>query len=103
MSWGKRWEDDTEGWCSKMVPRALYKEYPQVGIAGPVECLLRFFASGGSSASPPRIPFYMSQAHTAPGKKCRLAELVQYTCNIDTIDEGVPRLHCYPILRIFRM
>ncbi|EPQ53445.1 hypothetical protein GLOTRDRAFT_78441 [Gloeophyllum trabeum ATCC 11539] len=45
----------------------------------------------------------MSQAHTDPGKKCRLAELVQYTCNIDTIDEGVPRLHCYPILRIFRM
>ncbi|EGO03535.1 hypothetical protein SERLA73DRAFT_119233 [Serpula lacrymans var. lacrymans S7.3] len=35
-------------------------------------------------------------------KKCRIAEMIQYTCELEETDGGM-RPHCYPLLRIFRM
>ncbi|KZT22725.1 hypothetical protein NEOLEDRAFT_1137499 [Neolentinus lepideus HHB14362 ss-1] len=46
----------------------------------------------------------MSQARNeSDNKKCRIAELMQYTCSQERTAHGESRLHCYPILRIFRM
>ena len=35
--------------------------------------------------------------------KCRLAEIVQYKCDLDVGQEGEPQVHCWPVPRIFRM
>ncbi|TFK47600.1 hypothetical protein OE88DRAFT_777889 [Heliocybe sulcata] len=46
----------------------------------------------------------MSQAHTEPdSKKCRIAELMQYTCSQQPAKHGAWPVQCYPILRIFRI
>jgi hypothetical protein len=34
--------------------------------------------------------------------KCRIAEIVQYTCNVETF-KGSTQLTCFPIPRIFKM
>ncbi|KZT68895.1 hypothetical protein DAEQUDRAFT_305463 [Daedalea quercina L-15889] len=35
--------------------------------------------------------------------KCRLAEIVQYTCDIEVGERGEPHVHCWPMPRIFRI
>ncbi|TFK39026.1 hypothetical protein BDQ12DRAFT_604667 [Crucibulum laeve] len=35
--------------------------------------------------------------------KCRIAEIVQYTCDIERPATGDPIVHCFPIPRIFRI
>ena len=35
--------------------------------------------------------------------KCRIAELVQYSCEIDEDVSGNSRFHCWPVPRVFRM
>ncbi|EDR09727.1 uncharacterized protein LACBIDRAFT_319139 [Laccaria bicolor S238N-H82] len=37
------------------------------------------------------------------GSGCRIAEIVQYTCGLETNGQGKPQLHCFPIPRLFRM
>ncbi|KIK02888.1 hypothetical protein K443DRAFT_131663 [Laccaria amethystina LaAM-08-1] len=37
------------------------------------------------------------------GFRCRIAEIVQYTCGLEINSEGKPQLHCFPIPRLFRM
>ncbi|KIM85816.1 hypothetical protein PILCRDRAFT_5449 [Piloderma croceum F 1598] len=34
-------------------------------------------------------------------KKCRIAEIVQYTCDSEKLSNG--QIHCFPIPRIFRI
>jgi len=36
-------------------------------------------------------------------KKCRIAELVQYTCELEKLENGRSQVHCFPIPRIFRI
>jgi Mitochondrial export protein Som1 len=38
-----------------------------------------------------------------PKKKCRITEILQYTCPTEQDEEGRFRYLCYPIPRIFRM
>ncbi|OBZ78297.1 hypothetical protein A0H81_02441 [Grifola frondosa] len=38
-----------------------------------------------------------------PHEKCRLAEIVQYSCDAEVTSEGQPQLRCWPIPRIFRI
>ncbi|KAH9933908.1 uncharacterized protein B0H18DRAFT_870421 [Fomitopsis serialis] len=35
--------------------------------------------------------------------KCRLAEIVQYKCDIEVGKRGEPQVHCWPVPRIFRI
>ncbi|EPS97974.1 hypothetical protein FOMPIDRAFT_1127382 [Fomitopsis schrenkii] len=35
--------------------------------------------------------------------KCRLAEIVQYKCDLDVGEQGEPQVHCWPVPRIFRI
>ncbi|KZP28093.1 hypothetical protein FIBSPDRAFT_689460, partial [Athelia psychrophila] len=35
--------------------------------------------------------------------KCRIAEIVQYTCDLEKEGNGRQRVHCFPIPRIFRI
>ncbi|KAF8229778.1 hypothetical protein L208DRAFT_1438855 [Tricholoma matsutake] len=37
-----------------------------------------------------------------PPGKCRIAEIVQYTCNVET-SESSSQLHCFPIPRLFKI
>lgn len=36
-------------------------------------------------------------------KKCQIAEIVQYTCDLEQLENGQSQVHCFPIPRIFRM
>ncbi|KDQ60255.1 hypothetical protein JAAARDRAFT_32634 [Jaapia argillacea MUCL 33604] len=45
----------------------------------------------------------MSQSDVPSGKKCRIAEIVQYTCELENQESGSPQVHCFPIPRIFRI
>jgi len=37
-------------------------------------------------------------------KKCQIAEILQYACEIENASGGSPpEIHCYPIPRIFRL
>jgi hypothetical protein len=40
---------------------------------------------------------------TTSETKCRIAELIQYSCEIDQDGSGNSRLHCWPVPRVFRM
>lgn len=40
---------------------------------------------------------------TRPEAKCRIAELVQYTCESEKDALGNSQFHCWPIPRVFRM
>ncbi|GBE87532.1 hypothetical protein BKA93DRAFT_824488 [Sparassis latifolia] len=41
--------------------------------------------------------------HPSPQGSCRLAELVQYKCELEVSNVGVSQYHCWPIMRIFRI
>ncbi|KXN84117.1 hypothetical protein AN958_00442 [Leucoagaricus sp. SymC.cos] len=34
---------------------------------------------------------------------CRIAEIVQYSCNVERDANGNPQTHCFPIPRIFKL
>ncbi|KZT10386.1 uncharacterized protein LAESUDRAFT_693990 [Laetiporus sulphureus 93-53] len=36
-------------------------------------------------------------------RKCRLAEIVQYKCDVEMGHQGQPQFHCWPVPRIFRI
>lgn len=40
---------------------------------------------------------------SAGAKKCRIAEIVQFTCQTENQPNGQVQNHCFPIPRIFRM
>lgn len=42
-------------------------------------------------------------ANVTPENKCRIAEIVQYSCEKELDDRGLARFHCWPIPRVFRM
>ncbi|KAH9835142.1 uncharacterized protein C8Q71DRAFT_710295 [Rhodofomes roseus] len=39
----------------------------------------------------------------AVSSKCRLAEIVQYKCDIEVGKRSEPQVHCWPVPRIFRI
>ncbi|EMD34799.1 hypothetical protein CERSUDRAFT_54517 [Gelatoporia subvermispora B] len=46
----------------------------------------------------------MAQSSIAPQPgKCRIAELVQYSCGDEANSKGERQFHCWPIPRIFRI
>ncbi|KAF9446572.1 hypothetical protein P691DRAFT_708264 [Macrolepiota fuliginosa MF-IS2] len=42
---------------------------------------------------------------TSPGERaqCRIAEILQYSCNVEKDANGQPQVHCFPIPRIFKL
>ncbi|KAF9812425.1 hypothetical protein IEO21_06228 [Rhodonia placenta] len=49
-------------------------------------------------------PFARSQDKASSEQtKCRLAEIVQYKCDVEQNNQGQPQLHCWPVPRIFRI
>lgn len=36
-------------------------------------------------------------------KPCQIAEIVQYMCDLENLENGRSQVHCFPIPRIFRM
>jgi hypothetical protein len=66
-----------------------------------------FYARGGVGHRPIRTFTRTSIMMSGPGphkeKKCRIAEIVQYTCDLKKLPNGRPEAHCFPIPRIFRM
>ena len=47
-----------------------------------------------SSSSPTTVP--------TPAK-CRIAEILQYSCDLEDDGRGRPQYHCWPVPRVFRM
>ncbi|KAI0070761.1 hypothetical protein K474DRAFT_1607774 [Panus rudis PR-1116 ss-1] len=35
--------------------------------------------------------------------ECRIAEILQYSCDEEEVTSGTPRFHCWPLIRIFRI
>jgi hypothetical protein len=49
-------------------------------------------------------PTVMSGHNIPPSAiKCRIAEIVQYSCDLEKLGNGRPQFRCFPIPRIFRM
>lgn len=49
------------------------------------------------------FPQESSKSSILKTQKCRLAEVLQFTCDFEKDGNGLPRSHCWPVPRIFRM
>ncbi|KAF8952964.1 hypothetical protein BDZ97DRAFT_1680388 [Flammula alnicola] len=45
----------------------------------------------------------MTIAPDHPQPECRIAEILQYTCELTTSRKGAPTFQCFPILRILKI